>query len=138
MIVPREIYWDTPKILVALHYGLFAVGTVIFLSGIFKHIRLWRLGIKENRFSNLMTRIVKVITYALFQFRIIKRPYQGLMHSGIFYGFGLLYIGTLLVLVQADFHLPILFGPFYLYFSLVLDLSGAALLFGLAMALFRR
>lgn len=134
----REIYWNTPHILVAIHYGLFTIGTIIFLLGIFKHVRLILLGKKDNRFSSLPKRLYNIVYYALFQRRILERLYQGLTHSGIFYGIGLLYIGTLIVLVQADFQIIILKGDFYKYFSLVLDLAGIALLTGLVFVLIRR
>ncbi|MFH0888780.1 MAG: heterodisulfide reductase-related iron-sulfur binding cluster [Planctomycetota bacterium] len=134
----REIYWNTPHILVAIHYGLFTIGTIIFLLGIFKHVRLILLGKKDNRFSSLPKRLYNIVYYALFQRRILERLYQGLTHSGIFYGIGLLYIGTLIVLVQADFQIIILKGEFYKYFSLILDLAGIALLAGLVFVLIRR
>jgi Fe-S oxidoreductase/nitrate reductase gamma subunit len=135
---PKEIYWNTPHILVAIHYGLFTIGTVIFLLGIFKLVRLVLLGKKEKRFSSLPKRLYNLVYYAIFQRRILERLYQGLTHSGIFYGIGLLYIGTLIVLVQADFKIIILKGEFYKYFSLVLDLAGIAFLAALVFVLIRR
>lgn len=134
----REIYWNTPHILVVLHYGLFAAGTIIFLLGIFRHVRLILLGKKENRFSSFPKRFYNLIYYALFQGRILERLYQGLTHSGIFYGMSILFIGTLIVLIQADFKLIILRGEFYKYFSLFLDLAGAAILISLLFVLIRR
>ena len=54
-------------------------------------------------------------------------------------GFGLLFIGTLVVMADADFGLPIMQGAFYLYFqSLALDIAGLCAVTGLAMALCRR
>jgi Fe-S oxidoreductase/nitrate reductase gamma subunit len=138
MVASREIYWNIPKILVAIHYGLFVISVIILLIGIFWRIRLWRLGDKENRFDNLWARVWRLVAYAGLQYRIIKRPYQGLMHSGIFYGLAFLYIGTLIVLIQADLNIIILEGPFYQWFSLVMDIAGLALVIGLLMGLFRR
>ncbi|MEW6025704.1 MAG: heterodisulfide reductase-related iron-sulfur binding cluster [Planctomycetota bacterium] len=134
----REIYWQIPKILVVIHYGLFIIASVIFLYGVFRHFRLIRLGKKDNRFGSISKRLFNLIYYGLFQRRILERPYQGLTHTGIFYGLGLLYIGTLIVLVQSDFGIVILTGAFYQYFSLVMDLSGAALILGLVFVLIRR
>lgn len=136
----REIYWGIPSnhILVIIHYSLFFIAGMIFLYGAYKHFRLIRLGKKETRFDFLAKRIYNSIYYALFQRRILEKSYQGLMHTGIFYGLGLLFIGTLLVLVQADFGIIILTGWFYKVFSLVMDIAGMALLIGLLMAIFRR
>jgi Fe-S oxidoreductase/nitrate reductase gamma subunit len=134
----REIYWNIPRLWIALLYGSFIIATVIFLCGIFRHIRLIRLGKKLNRLDNLFTRLSNLVYYALFQRRILEKPYQAFTHSGIFYGMLILYIGTLLVLIQADFGLTILKGEFYKYFSLFLDLAGGFLLLGLVLALIRR
>ena len=134
----REIYWYIPRILVVVHYGLFIIASVIFLYGISKHIRLIRLGKKDNRLSSLPKRIFNLVYYGLFQRRILERLYQGATHTGIFYGLGLLYIGTLLVLVQSDFGIIILTGAFYQYFSLTMDLAGAALLIALLFVIIRR
>ena len=134
----REIYWYIPHILVVVHYGLFIIASAIFLYGIYKHFRLIKIGKKDNRFSSLPKRIFNLVYYGLFQRRILERLYQGATHTGIFYGLGLLYIGTLLVLVQSDFGIIILTGAFYQYFSLTMDLAGAALLIALLFVIIRR
>ncbi|MFH1228096.1 MAG: hypothetical protein V1701_09375 [Planctomycetota bacterium] len=113
----RVIYWNITKIMVGIQYTLLAAAVTVFMVGIFWRIRLWRLGDKENRFDNLLTRFWRLIGYAGFQYRILKRPYQGLMHSGIIYMLGILYIGTLLVLIQADLGIIFLKGTFYIWFS---------------------
>ena len=68
---------------------------------------------------------------ALAQTRVLRVPGAGTAHGLFFWGFVLLFIGTCLVCLQADFapspvrhHLSP--GPFYLVFSAVLDLAGAA------------
>ncbi|MBI5778585.1 MAG: 4Fe-4S dicluster domain-containing protein [Planctomycetes bacterium] len=134
----REIYWQIPRILIAVHYGLFIIATAVFLYGVFKHFRLIRTGKKDNRFSSLPKRLFNLVYYALLQRRILERLYQGLTHTGIFYGLGILYIGTLIVLVQSDLGIIILKGTFYKYFSLTMDLAGAALLIALLFVIIRR
>ena len=134
----REIYWYIPRILVIIHYALFIIASAIFLYGLYKHFRLINLGKKDNRFSSLPKRFFNLVYYGLFQRRILERLYQGLTHTGIFYGLGLLYIGTLIVLVQSDFGIVILKGSFYEYFSLIMDISGAALLAALLFVIIRR
>ncbi|MDI6787191.1 MAG: heterodisulfide reductase-related iron-sulfur binding cluster [Planctomycetota bacterium] len=138
----REIYWNLlpPQLFIVILYSLFIIATAIFLYGAFKHIRLIRMGKKDSRFSFsfIITRITNLIYYGLFQRRILEQPYQGLLHSGILYGFIILFIGTTLVLIQADFGLLILKGTFYKYFSLALDVAGAAILLGLLLAFIKR
>jgi Fe-S oxidoreductase/nitrate reductase gamma subunit len=134
----REIYWYIPRILIVVHYGLFIVASIIFFYGVLKHFQLIRLGKKDNRLSSLLKRIFNLVYYGLFQRRILERLYQGATHTGIFYGLGLLYIGTLVVLVQSDLGIIILTGTFYQYFSLTMDLAGAALLIALFFVIIRR
>ena len=57
----------------------------------------------------------------------VKGP--GLAHGLFFWGFFLLFLGTCLIVVQADFtdllfDVKFLKGNFYLFFSVVLDMAG--------------
>ncbi|MBI4835319.1 MAG: 4Fe-4S dicluster domain-containing protein [Planctomycetes bacterium] len=137
-MISHEVYWQVPALLKALHYILFVFAAVIFTLGIFRRYNLWRIGQSDNRFNNYPVRIWRVIVYALFHRRILSEAFGGLVHSFIFYGFGLLYIGTLIVLVQADFGIIFLEGNFYRGFSLAMDIAGLALLSGLILAFTRR
>ncbi|MEK7822355.1 MAG: heterodisulfide reductase-related iron-sulfur binding cluster, partial [Planctomycetota bacterium] len=60
------------------------------------------------------------------------------IHGLIFFGFLVLFIGTCLVAVQVHLHWPILYGRFYLYYSLTLDLFGGLMLLGILLASYRR
>ena len=75
----------------------------------------------------------------------IKRrdPYAGWAHRGIFYGFVVLFIGTVILGINTDFTEPVLGwrffqGNFYLGYSIVLDVLGMALLAGLVLMMIRR
>ncbi len=144
-LVGREIYWNIPELFVGLLYASFAIAAVIFALGIMRHIRIWRSGAKDHRLRDLIRqpRLVveqawQIITYALFQRRILRKFYAGITHSLLLYGFVLLVIGTHIVLLQADFGIKVLHGTFYKYFSLVLDIAGIAVILGCCLALFRR
>ena len=63
--------------------------------------------------------------------------FGGLAHFFIMWGFGLLFIGTVLLTVHHDI-IQFLFGQIYLTYSLVLDLAGAFFILGTLMAAFRR
>jgi len=60
------------------------------------------------------------------------------MHAAIFSGFVILTIGTILVFAQADFSIQILFGRFYLWYSLILDIFGMVFILGVLFAIIRR
>ena len=78
------------------------------------------------------------------QIKVLRVSGPGVPHGLFFWGFVLLFIGTLLVMLQADltqplFNLVILKGTFYKFYSLVLDLAGASaliMLFGLTLRRF--
>ncbi len=137
MEVPtREIYWNI--IGHNLLYLFFAIAMVIFVYGFYRRYRLWRLGKPENRFDQPLKRIFNVLKDGIAQVSIMREKFPGLMHVAIFGGFVILFIGTLLVFAQADFSIQILFGRFYLWFSLVLDLFGGLFILGILVALIRR
>jgi hypothetical protein len=61
----------------------------------------------------------------------------------IFYGFGLLFLGTATITLQYDILEPLFgirfwHGKFYLIFSLILDIAGVAMLGGLLYMMYRR
>ena len=56
--------------------------------------------------------------------RLIKDAYPGLMHLLIFSAFVVEFIGTALIALQVDLGRVFLWGDFYLYYSLVLDIFG--------------
>jgi Fe-S oxidoreductase/nitrate reductase gamma subunit len=60
------------------------------------------------------------------------------MHLGIFYGFIVLTIGTLMIALQDHFKIPVFDGANYLLISLMMDLFGLAALIGTIMAIYKR
>ena len=73
--------------------------------------------------------------------RRVRGP--GTAHGLFFWGFFLLFLGTCLIFLQADFtdllfDIQLLKGTFYLWFSLILDLAGLMCLLMLAGLLVRR
>src|SRR6266851_2631965 len=82
----------------------------------------------------------------VFLHRRLIRPgyvYAGLMHLFIFWGFVVLFIGTLIVLLEADivrpyFGVSFYQGTFYVAYKLVINFFGLLFLIGLLMAVYRR
>lgn len=132
----REIYWNIPGYNIL--YALFAVALLIFAYGFYRRYRLWQLGQPENRFDQVGKRILSLLKDGLAQASILRDKVPGIIHVAIFSGFVVLFIGTLLVFAQADFSIKILFGRFYLWYSLVLDLFGVLFIIGLLSAFIRR
>src|SRR5205823_7386012 len=83
----RDTFWNVPPLAQSALYlgGLIAV--VIFLYGVYRHVRLWRAGRPENRFDNIPQRVKLVARHALGQARTLSQAYPGIMHAIMFWGF---------------------------------------------------
>lgn len=133
----REIYWNISAIW--LMYVLFVLTLVVFAHGFFRHYRLWRRGKPEERFDHVGQRLKGLLVYAFGQRRLLNDFFAGLFHAAIFFGFAILFVGTLVVMIHEDFGLPIMQGNFYLFYqSLTLDAFGALSILGVLIALYHR
>lgn len=136
MVPTRELYWNIHGHWVM--YLLFIISFAVCIYGFYRKYCLWRIGQPVNRTDNISKRVMSVISYGFGHKRILREGYPGLMHFGIFWGFVVFVIGTIIVAAQADFKLPLLYGNFYLVLSLMLDLAGVSATIGILMALYRR
>lgn len=141
----REIYWNIGQSLgVLLPMYLLAVAAVAFLGYQFsRRIKVYRQGQSLGRFDQWPTRLEHLIRGTLLQPKVLYQRLPGTAHALFFWGFLLLFIGTLLIFIQADFTDPLfdvrfLTGPFYLWFSLILDIAGLVAIVMLAGLLIRR
>ena len=135
-IPSRELYWHIEGHW--LIYPLFLVAMAVFLYGCYRKYNLYKNVKQENRLDQWPRRLWSMLVNTFCHARLLRDTYPGIMHLTIFWGFFILVVGTIIVALQADLGLQVLFGNFYLGFSLVLDLFGLALLVGLLMAVWRR
>jgi len=138
----RDTFWNVPPFAqVALYLGG-VIAVAIFAWGVYRHVRLWRAGLPENRFDHLPQRMKLVAKHALGQARTLSQSYPGIMHAIMFWGFLALFMGTVLATIDYDITLPLgyklLKGRFYLFYETVLDLFGLFFVIGLGMAVWRR
>jgi Fe-S oxidoreductase/nitrate reductase gamma subunit len=143
MEISREIFWNVGSWTRWPVYGLGLVVLVIFVLGLLKRIRLWKIGKPENRTDQIAKRIFSFLKYGLLHGRILKEPFPGITHFLLFWGFAMLLLGTILIFVQEDFTLLLfnwtfLHGSFYLIFSFILDLFGLLAVIGVILLAFRR
>ncbi|MBW6510143.1 MAG: 4Fe-4S dicluster domain-containing protein [Desulfuromonadales bacterium] len=141
----REIYWNIGQSLgVLLPMYLLAVAAVAFLGYQFsRRIKVYRQGQPLDRCDQWPARLKQAIRGTLLQTRVLYQRLPGTAHALFFWGFLLLFIGTLLIFIQADltdplFDVRFLTGPFYLWFSLILDMAGLVAIVMLAGLLIRR
>jgi Fe-S oxidoreductase/nitrate reductase gamma subunit len=126
-----------------LFYLVAAVSTFIFAYGFYLRLRKYRRGRPAARFNDLGRRLRRAGASLAKNATVWRRdPYAGLSHTFIFWGFVVLFIGTVIVFIDHDllrpFEVQLLQGPFYLGFSLVLDVFGVVFLAGLLMMMARR
>src|SRR3990172_575266 len=75
----------TAKNVVFLVVFVLAMG--LFAWSVYRLIRYLRLGKPENRFDRPGSRLMKVLTVAFGQSKLLREPLSGLMHFFIFWGF---------------------------------------------------
>ena len=142
----RDVFWDFEPALEVLWYVLAGISVLVFAYGVARPLAKYRVG--RGGFvpprSELPGRIRDALRI-LFSHVSIKRrdPYVGWAHLGIFYGFLVLFIGTVILGINTDITEPLFGwrffkGDFYLGYSIVLDVLGLALLAGLVLVMIRR
>jgi len=129
METTREFYWNVGHGVTLPMYIFVAITAAILLYGLWLRIRVYRQGQPLKRADQLPRRLTRLLTRAFGQLRVTLVRAPGIAHALFFWGILLLFIGTLLVLIQVDFTDPLfdvqfLKGAFYQAFSLILDLAG--------------
>ena len=145
MELTREIYWNVGHGLITLlpMYLLTLAAIAVLFYKFMARVKTYQQGQPLNRLDQLPLRIVGMLTSVLLQTKVLKVKGPGLAHSLFFWGFFTLFIGTCLIVLQADFTdllfgYKFLTGYFYLLFSVVLDLAGLVAILMLAGLLARR
>jgi Fe-S oxidoreductase len=122
--------------------GYAAIG--VFAYGVLVQIRKYRRGAAFRLSGGAWTRLGGMVGAVLSHRTLDRRdPAAGGAHRLIFYGFALLFLGTSTITLQYDILEPLFGirfwqGEFYLWFSLLLDLAGVALIAGLLYMMVRR
>jgi Fe-S oxidoreductase/nitrate reductase gamma subunit len=130
MTPTREVYFNIHHVWVM--YLLFVITLAVFGFGLYRRWRLWQIGRPAKRFDHPKERLAGLFRQTGLHERLLKR-YRGagLYHFAFYWGFFFLLMGTFVVFLQEDLHIPIMHGWFYLIFqSLTLNIFG--LLFTLA------
>ena len=141
----REIYWNVGHGLTTLApmYVLLLAALAVFVLGCLQRIKVYRLGQPLNRTDQRGERIKTLLDNVLLQTKVFRVPGAGTAHALFFWCFFTLFIGTSLIVAQADFTdllfgVKFLKGTFYKFFSLILDLTGLVAIIMLGGLLVRR
>lgn len=117
--------------------------SVVLLYGIYRRVKPYGLRIIIHEFSAEPGRGVRqLLSYALLQSKVAGKGYGPLVHTAIYLGTFILFIGTSLVFIDYDIlrflNLALLRGTFYQLFEASLDTFGVIFLAGLFFAFLRR
>jgi Fe-S oxidoreductase/nitrate reductase gamma subunit len=129
----REIYWNVGHGVVLPMYLFALITLAILIYGFARRVKVYRQGKPLQRLDHLPQRILRLVKRGLGQLRVMLVKKPGIPHAFLFWGMVLLFIGTVLVLIQVDFTKPLfnidfLKGYFYLAFSMILDIAGAVVI----------
>ena len=144
----REVFWAIPQSLRTIFYVSATLAVGIFFIGSWFKIYIWQKG-KDDPSDHLTHKTslglaIMSLRYffspdCLLAKRVFERSKpRAVMLIFIYWGFIVLFIGTLIVAIDYDFGLSILKGQFYLYYSLTLDIAGGLALISLLFYTFRR
>ncbi len=144
----REVFIFIPPSLKLVFYIFSLLSILVFLTGLYFKISIWQRGedskdsvIKDSSFLYLLSLSLRYFfsKECLLAKRVMdKSRLRGLMLIFIYWGFIILFAGTVIVAVDHYLKLNILQGTFYLLFSLVLDFSGLLVLTASAFYILRR
>ena len=106
----REVFWNAEHF-EALLYTLSAVALIIFAYGVYRRWRMWKaIGKPDIRWDNAQERLKRLLLDGLFQIRIFRELYPGIMHGLIFFGFCGLMFGTFFDAVEYHITEPLGFA----------------------------
>ncbi|MFN8164417.1 MAG: hypothetical protein U0R26_11455 [Solirubrobacterales bacterium] len=144
----RPVFWGLGPGLEALWYVLALLSVGVFLYGVFRLVHKYRRGTgtswPQRPRRELPGAFLRAARELLSHQRLRRRARgAGSAHQAIFYGFVVLFIGTLVLAFDTDFTSPIFgwsyfHGSFYLVYKEVLNIFGTALIVGLLAMMVRR
>lgn len=136
MTPTREIYWNIDYHL--MMYLFAALMLAVFVYGLVRRYRLWKLGQPEARWKDGWQGIQDVLVYGLGHKRILKDFAPGVMHLAILAGFIFLFFATAMITLQADFGINIFRGALYVFIKITTNLFGLLALIGVLYLYYRR
>src|SRR5437764_8639285 len=123
--------WNGSEVACARMYGLFAGEALLLSYASPRRYLMWRRGREYGPIDRVGERVRQTLAIAFLHRRLIRPGYRyaGVMHLFIFWGFVVLFIGTIIVLLEADIARPyfgfsFFQGTFYVVYKLVINLFG--------------
>ncbi len=137
--IGRLVFGNVPEIVVALFYVVVSAAVFVMFALFAQRARNWERGSWEAR-SGMLKRRIHELRRGLTMRTLLEDPGPGIMHTAIYVGFIVLFLGT--VTLEIDHLLPnnlkFLEGEVYQGYSFTLDLFAVVYLGGLTWAAYRR
>ena len=143
----REIFGNISPTSKLLFYALAVVSLAVCSYGVWRRVRLWRLGRIDAQGAGKIATLRRFIARVVTQRTVRGRGVASLAHALLFFGFCLLALGSVLVAIEHYAHdltgrgatNPIFHrGTYYAIFEVTLELAGLALLTAACWFLARR
>ncbi len=135
----RPVLWNVTAAMVVWLYASAFLALVAFAWGMWRHVRLWRAGVPEPRRDHRLLRLRRLAVDGLAQRALLREPVPGVPHALLFFGFLVLLLATMVVLVQMDLGIRIMHGRLYLWLlSLATNVFGFMALVAVAIVAGRR
>jgi Fe-S oxidoreductase/nitrate reductase gamma subunit len=137
--VGREVFGNIPEMVVAMFYIMVATFLGISVGLFAMRAKNWQRGSWEKRTGDFKKRLHR-FRQGVTMRTVMEDPAAGVMHALIYYGFMVLFVGTVILEIDhlAPTSLKFLHGTVYQWYSLVLDLAAIAFLAGVGWAVIRR
>lgn len=143
--ITRAIFESFSNNEITLFYVFAWSCIAVFCYGVFVQIRKYARGRRGLAFpGGRHRRLLAMVSTVLSHRTVARRDRKaGDAHRLIFFGFVLLFIGTSIITLEYDIVKPLFgvtfwHGAFYLFYSLVLDIGGVAMMGGLVYMMIRR
>lgn len=117
------------------------VGVGVVVWSLSRRFQVLRLGREDNRFDRLGERFKHLMVYAIGQKKMFDDPFAGIYHIFIFYGFLVVSLRTVTMVLEglfAGWELPLLDSPVGHAYLFSKDIFELLVLVGLALAVWRR
>ncbi len=137
--VGREVFGNIPSLVVAMFYILVATFLGVSIGLFAMRAKNWERGSWEKRSGDFKRRLHR-FRQGVSMKTVMEDPASGVMHALMYYGFIVLFMGTVILEIDhlAPVSLKFLQGAIYQWYSLILDAAAVAFLAGVAWAVIRR
>ncbi len=121
---------------------ILGVATAFFSFSAQRLVRFLRLGTADHRLNEIPRRIWNLLRIGFGQTKILRDPVAGPLHAAVFWGFVILQLGALEILVQGVVpgfaYARLLPQPLHYFFLLSQELTVGAVLLAVVILLYRR